>query len=188
MDPISAKAAGGGLSNVAGELSKQGAGAAQKGSGAKFEATRVDKNAGGGDPLAKVEHMKQDFMSTGKLDQNRQPSMSERVAARDGISFQPNLQFDRVASPTAAQNVWAPQQVQGTSQSSQVAGAVQGLNEGQTRLESIIGELRSGKTFSQSELLGMQAEVNVLSEQVQMSTKLVDSAMQSIKSVMQQQV
>ena len=34
----------------------------------------------------------------------------------------------------------------------------------------------------------MQAEVNMLSEQVQMSTKLVDSAMQSIKSVMQQQV
>ena len=54
--------------------------------------------------------------------------------------------------------------------------------------ENIIGELRSGKEFSQGELLGLQAEVHMLSEQVQMSTKLVDSAMQSIKSVMQQQV
>ena len=56
------------------------------------------------------------------------------------------------------------------------------------RLDEIIGDLRSGKQYSQSELIGLQAEVSQLSEQVQMSTKLVDSAMQSIKSVMQQQV
>jgi hypothetical protein len=186
MDPLSAKAAGGGLSNISGELSKS----AQTGSkgGNKFESVRMEKQ---GDALSRADQMLDNFNRTGKVDgaaTTQGPSMAERVAARDGISFQPNLGFMHMDGATAAQGSWAPQQVQATGQAQQVAGAVQGLNEGQARLESIIGELKSGKQYSQQELLGMQAEVNVLSEQIQMSTKLVDSAMQSIKSVMQQQV
>jgi len=185
MDPISAKVGGGGLSNISGELSKApGAGAG----GGKFESVRMDKKQGA-DPIGKLEQQMQSFQKTGKMDGKAQaPSMMERVAARDGIAFQPNLHFMQTGSATQAQNVWAPQPVGDVSKSSQVAGAVQGLNQGQQRLEAIIGELKSGKQFSQSELIGLQAEVGLLSEQVQMSTKLVDSAMQSIKSVMQQQV
>jgi hypothetical protein len=189
MDPISSKAAGGGLSNIAGELSKQGGLGGTKGAGAKFEGVRMEKGAGG-DPLEKASKMLDNFTKTGKVDGiGKEPSMADRVAARSGISFQPNLQFAEVGGVGKMDNnMWAPQQVNQTGASSQVAGAVQGLNEGQARLENIIGELRSGKEFSQGELLGLQAEVHMLSEQVQMSTKLVDSAMQSIKSVMQQQV
>lgn len=186
MDPISAKAAGGGLSNISGELSRAPA-APGKGSGAKFEAIR-QKGTGGDDAMSRVDQMRQDFMRTGKVDQKAAPSMAERVAARDGIAFQPNLSFANTTGVSPSQQVWAPQQVQATGNTQQVAGAVQGLNESQARLEGIIGELRSGREFSQQELIGLQAEVNMLSEQVQMSTKLVDSAMQSIKSVMQQQV
>ena len=184
MDPLSAKV-GGGLSNVSGELSKSVE--PGKGGGGKFESIRSEK--GHGDAMNKADRMLDNFQKTGKVDgvgATQAPSMAERVAARDGISFQPNLSFLNHTAGT--ENAWAPQQVQSTGQSTQVAGAVQGLNEGQARLESIIGELKSGKEFSQSELIGLQAEVGVLSEQVQMSTKLVDSAMQSIKSVMQQQV
>ncbi len=184
MDPISSKVGAGGLGNIANELSKT---SSTKGAGGKFEAMRAEKGQGG-DAHGKADRMTQDFMKTGKLDgQAQAPSMAERVAARDGISFQPNLQFDRFQM-SGPQNTFQPQTVNPTGSTQQVASAVQGLNDGQARLESIIGELRSGKEYSQTELLGMQAEVNMLSEQVQMSTKLVDSAMQSIKSVMQQQV
>jgi hypothetical protein len=187
MDPISSKVGAGGLSNISGELSK----APGIGGGSKFEAMRLDK-AKGGDPIGGVERQMESFQKTGKLDgKAAAPSMAERVAARDGIAFQPNLQFARFDAGNNVQggsNIWAPKPVGDVSASNQVAGAVQGLNQGQARLEQIIGELKSGKQYNQQELLGLQAEVNMLSEQVQMSTKLVDSAMQSIKSVMQQQV
>ncbi|HVY62653.1 MAG TPA: hypothetical protein VHF22_13420 [Planctomycetota bacterium] len=183
MDPLSAKVGAGGLSNLSGELSKS---PAKPGSGGKFEQVRMDKQS---DPMARADRMLDNFQKTGSVHgvtQSQGPSMAQRVAARDGISFQPNLQFAQFGNVQST--TWAPQQVHATGQTQQVAGAVQGLNEGQARLESIIGELKSGKQYSQQELLGLQAEVNVLSEQLQMSTKLVDSAMQSIKSVMQQQV
>lgn len=182
MDPISAKVGGGGLSNISGELSKA-PGLGQ--GGGKFESVRMDKKQA--DPIAKLENRVDHFQKTGKIEGKAAPSMAERVAARDGIAFQPNLQFANFGNAQPA-NVWAAQPVGDVAKSSQVAGAVQGLNQGQQRLEAIIGELKSGKQYSQTELLGLQAEVNLLSEQVQMSTKLVDGAMQSIKSVMQQQV
>lgn len=192
MDPISAKV-GGGLGGVGGgDLSKL-AGSGMKGGAGKFEAVRMEKTGmgGGQDAMSKLDQRMAEFMKTGKLDsatQAKAPSMAERVAAQQGINLQPNLQFANVGGVGGTQDVWAPQQVQGTGGAQQVASAVQGLNENQAKLDSIIAELRSGKQFSQQELIGMQAEVNMLSEQVQMSTKLVDSAMQSIKSVMQQQV
>jgi hypothetical protein len=185
MDPLSAKVGGGGLSNLSGELSKASPG--KTGSGGKFEAVRMDKQS---DPMSRADRMLDNFQKTGSVHGTKEtaaPSMAQRVAARDGISFQPNLHFAQFGNVQQS-TTWAPQQVHATGQTQQVAGAVQGLNEGQARLESIIGELKSGKEYSQQELLGLQAEVNVLSEQLQMSTKLVDSAMQSIKSVMQQQV
>jgi hypothetical protein len=185
MDPLSAKVGGGGLSNLSGELSKT---SGKPGSGGKFESVRMDKQS---DPMSKADRMLDNFQKTGHVSgagQAQAPSMAERVAARDGIAFQPNLNFAHFDGAQATSTAWAPQQVQATGQTQQVAGAVQGLNEGQARLEQIIGELKSGKEYSQTEILGLQAEVNVLSEQLQMSTKLVDSAMQSIKSVMQQQV
>src|SRR2546429_7625321 len=65
----------------------------------------------------------------------------------------PNLQFDRIQGASPVENAWAPQQVGATGQSSQVAGAVQGLNQSQVRLDEIIGDLRSGKQYSQQELI-----------------------------------
>jgi hypothetical protein len=177
MDPVSAQGLSGlgGLGGGYGKIPK----AQVKGPGGKFEALRLDKVAKPvGDGMS-ADQMAQNFFKTGKLDGiQKAPSMAERVAMRDGIAFQPM---------EATQQAWRPNQVQATGESQGVASAIDNLNSGQERMDDIIGQLRSGKEFSQPELLGLQAEVNMLSEQIQMSSKLVDAAMQSIKQVMQQQ-
>ena len=60
MDPLSAKAAGGGLFNIGGELSKGPATGAKPGSGGKFESVRAEK----ADPMGKVDRMTQDSVKT----------------------------------------------------------------------------------------------------------------------------
>jgi hypothetical protein len=176
MDPIAAK----GLGGLGGLGGQPAGGVAQKGQPGKFEAVRTEKLLGPGDK-ADVNKMATNFFQTGKMDAVKTPSMAERVAMRDGISF------PGVSGMQGVDQAWRPNAVQATGKTESVAGAIKDLNSGQQRLDSIIGELRSGKEFTQAEMIGMQAEVNILSEQIQMSTKLVDSAMQSLKQVMQQQ-
>lgn len=175
MDPVTAKGLSG-LGGLGGKLPSQGI--RPKGAPGAFEATRIEKLGPG--KQFDADKVAQNFMRTGSLEGTQKPSMTEQVAMRDGIAFQnPNA-----TGPDAA---WRPNAVQATGKSESVAGALKELNSGQARLDDILGQLRSGKDFSQAELIGMQAEVHVLSEQIQMSTKLVESAMQSLKQVMQQQ-
>jgi hypothetical protein len=178
-DPISAKGLQG-MSNLAGELSKAGE-AGKKGTPGKFEQLRLEKQQ---DPIQQVDRQIENFLKTGKLEagQPREISMAERVAAKDGIAIGQPGQIG------GSQSVWRPQQVQATGGAQQLAESVKDFDAGQKRLDAIMSELQSGKKYTQEELLKLQLEVNVLAEQVSMTTKLVDSAMQSIKQVMQQQV
>ncbi|MFC1705326.1 hypothetical protein ACFL59_00710 [Planctomycetota bacterium] len=177
MDPIAAKGLGG-LGNIGGELAKTGVG--QKGAPGQFQKVMAKQIGGTGEKFD-PQQVAENFMQTGKVESTRAPSMSERVAMRDGIAFQP------IGGLEGGQAAWRPNSVQATGQSESVASVLGDLNSGQNRLDEIIGTLRSGKDMGQAELIGLQAEVHMLSEQIQLSTKLVDSAMQSLKQVMQQQ-
>lgn len=176
MDPISAKGLSG-LGGIGGATPGVG-GIGQKGAPGKFEAVRAERLMGPGTE-ADGNKLAEDFFKTGKVDGGKPSSMAERVAMRDGIAF-PNM-------PTGVDQAWRPNVVQASGKTESVAGAIKDLNAGQQRLDEIIGTLRSGKQMNQAELIGLQAEVHVLSEQIQLSTKMVDAAMQSLKQVMQQQ-
>ncbi len=179
-DPISAKGLQS-MSNIASELSKAGD-AGKKGAPGKFEQIRLEKQQ---DPLQQAEQKIQNFLETGKLEPAGQPreiSMAERVAAREGIVI------GRPDEVGGSQNMWRPQQVDATSGASRMAESIKDFDAGQKRLDEIMAELRSGKKFSHEELLMLQMEVQTLAEQVSLTTKLVDSAMQSVTQVMQQQV
>lgn len=178
MDPVTAKGLGG-LGGLGGKLPTE---MRTKGAPGKFEATRVDKLGAG--KQFDAEKVAANFFESGKVEGKQAPSMAERVAMRDGISFQ---NVNGTIPVQGAEQAWRPNQVQASGKTESVAGAIKDLNSGQERLDGIIDQLRSGRNFSQAELIGLQAEVHVLSEQIQMSTKLVDSAMQSLKQVMQQQ-
>lgn len=178
MDPVAGKA----LQSLSGaDLSKAGA-VDKKAPHGKFEQIRTEKADTGQDKMSEIDKKLENFQQTGKLDQSKEVTMAQRVAARDGISMHPGMKAE------GTQNVWKPQTVQATGQTAKLAEGVKDFNAGQQRLDHIMKELQSGKKYSHEELLGLQMEVNVLSEQMQMTTKLVDSAMQSIKQVMQQQV
>ena len=188
MDPIASKGMQG-LSNVAGELAKAGD-VGKKGAPGKFEQVRAEKLSPG-ETMDKLDRQLDNFSKTGKMDQQpREMTMAQRVAARDGISMHPNQVpgAEGVGKADGAGGAWKPQQVQATGQTQKVAEGLKDFDASQKRLDEIMGELKSGKKYSHEELISLQMEVNVLSEQVQMTTKLVDSATQSIKQVMQQQV
>ncbi len=172
-DPIVSKGLSG-LSQISGELQKA-AETGKKGPAGKFEQVR--------NQLA--EQIKTAGLDPGSVEKPREVSMAERFAARDGIAWQPN--FETTQSGKAGADPWAPKPVEPVEKKG-MTEAVKGLSDGQHRLESIIDELKSGRQFDRAELLGIQAEVSKLTEELQLTTKLVDSAMQGIKNMLQQQV
>lgn len=183
-DPIGASKGLQGLSNIAGELSKAGD-IGKKGTPGKFEQVRMEK-LDPQDRLDQIQKQMQEVGKTGKLDlnTNKEMTMAQRVAAREGIVVRGGEDL----KIGGTQDVWRPQQVQATGETQKLAEGIKDFDASQKRLDEIMSELRSGKKYSQEELLQLQMEVHMLSEKVQMTTKLVDSAMQSVKQVMQQQV
>ena len=62
------------------------------------------------------------------------------------------------------------------------------LEQGYGRLNEIVKDLQSGRSFSSQEILGMQAEMHNLTLQIDITTKVVSEAVSGIKQLMQQQV
>lgn len=62
------------------------------------------------------------------------------------------------------------------------------LKTGQGRLKDLIKEATSGKTFSPSELIGLQAEVGQITTEIQFCSKVVEQGVGSLKQMMQMQV
>ncbi len=190
-DPIAAKGLQG-MQNLAGELSKA-ADAGKKGTPGKFEQVRMEKLEPQ-DKMQQIDKQLDQLQKTGQIDKTGAPkevTMAQRVAAQSGIAYHPGLdKVNQMQGVDSTQSVWKPQAPAATTASptGNVAQGIKDFNDGQQRLVGIMQELRSGKPHSREELLQMQLEVSSLSEQMQMTSKLVDSAMQSIKQVMQQQV
>jgi exonuclease VII small subunit len=99
-----------------------------------------------------------------------------------------------------AEQVQDPQQVNAANEAKNVGEipkvtdmnglekAVNHLKTGQNRLNDIIKECTSGKTYSPQELLGLQAEISDLTTEISMYSKIVEQGVSSIKSTMQMQV
>jgi exonuclease VII small subunit len=99
-----------------------------------------------------------------------------------------------------AEQVQDPQQVNAANEAKNVAEipkvtdmtglekAVNHLKTGQNRLNDLIKECTSGKTYSPQELLGLQAEISDLTTEISMYSKIVEQGVSSIKSTMQMQV
>jgi hypothetical protein len=61
------------------------------------------------------------------------------------------------------------------------------LEGASTRLREIVGQLQSGETFTPQQLLGMQAEMNDISLQIEVTTKVVAETVSGVRQLMQQQ-
>lgn len=62
------------------------------------------------------------------------------------------------------------------------------IEHGQGRLNELIQQVRSGKTFSPQELIGIQAEMHQITVQLETATKVVSQVVQGVKQLLQQQV
>jgi exonuclease VII small subunit len=62
------------------------------------------------------------------------------------------------------------------------------LRTGQNKLNDLIKECTSGKTFSPQELLGMQAQISDITTQISLYSKIVEQGVSAVKSTMQMQV
>lgn len=63
-----------------------------------------------------------------------------------------------------------------------------GVMDGQNQLDQIISKASSGKQFSNQELLAMQASVYKFSQELELTSKVVEKATSGIKQTMQTQV
>src|SRR5262245_5403529 len=55
------------------------------------------------------------------------------------------------------------------------------------RLRELVNDLQGGRTFTPQELLGIQAEMNDITLQIEVTTKVVAEAVSGVKNMMQQQ-
>jgi len=56
-----------------------------------------------------------------------------------------------------------------------------------TRLREIVGQLQSGESFTPQQLLAMQAEMNDITLQIEVTTKVVAETVSGVRHLMQQQ-
>jgi hypothetical protein len=94
----------------------------------------------------------------------------------------------------------APDQVSATNQAQKVGDipkvtdmvslekVVDRLKAGQSRLQELVSSATSGKTFSPQEMIALQAEVQQITTEIQLCSKIVEQGVSSIKSTMQMQV
>ena len=73
-------------------------------------------------------------------------------------------------------------------QASLAQGAIARVDEGRRRLDEIIAQAQSGKTFKPHELLAMQAEVYRISEELSLVNKVVEEGVAGVKRLWNMQV
>jgi hypothetical protein len=72
--------------------------------------------------------------------------------------------------------------------SQRMASFLEKVNSGQHDLDKIIKDLQSGRKFDMKELMSMQLQVQQLSQQMDMTTKLIGKAIENINKAINTQV
>jgi hypothetical protein len=93
-------------------------------------------------------------------------------------------QVQQAGEVEGVQNLQPSQQVGEIKNMDELQGMVDNIKEGQTRLNEIISEATSGKTYSPSEMLAMQAEVGKITTELEMATKVVENFVSSVKTTL----
>lgn len=118
-----------------------------------------------------------DFAQTlgmGGLDQDPSPTGQMQAMGGDGVSFSPALDVTNASTPEASEKVM------------DMLGEV---NKGQIQMDSLVNHiLYSGKKFSNQELLVIQAHVFHYAQMTELTVKVAEQGVSSVKSVLNTQV
>ena len=131
------------------------------------------------------------------------PVAAEAPAARGGQSFEdvldrvdgsqikvhppeavvPSLQLD----PTARAEALRSEKLKLARDEGGIERLGLELERSTARLGEIVGQLRSGESFSPQDLLAMQTEMNDITLQIEVTTKVVAETVAGVRHLMQQQ-
>ena len=161
MDPTS----GGGIGKAAGELLKE----MEK---AQSELQQLDQIQGGQTGGANFSNV-MDAQNVPATNQVQGVQESHKVLLQAKVDA--NLPSTRVGAPDKAQN-------------SKLTKMLEGLIGGQDRMTGIMNMALSGRQFSPPELIGLQAGVYRFSQELELTSKVVEKATSGIKQTMNTQV
>jgi len=103
-------------------------------------------------------------------------------------------QTDKAKEAQATQQLNPVEQAQKTGEIPKVTDmsslqqVVDRIKDGQSRLNSLIKESTSGKTYSPQEMLGLQAEISAITTDIQLCSKVVEQGVAGVKQMLQMQV
>ena len=149
------------------------------------EASKQMQNAS--EQISKFEELRQKMEAQEVSSPAAQKSGMEKASAD-------NLQAQQAQEVQAPQNANAVGDVQKLGEIPKVTDmqglekVVNRLKSGQDRLNSLINESLSGKSFTPQEMLALQAEVSQITSEIQLCTEIVKSGLGSVKQVMSTQV
>ena len=147
------------------------------------------------------------FKEAGKQMQNASEQVSKFEELRNKMEAQDisgtnkagqnNLQIeqtDKAKEAQATQKMNPVEQAQKTGEIPKVTDmsslqeVVNRIKDGQNRLNNLIKESTSGKTYSPQEMIGLQAEISSITTDIQLCSKVVEQGVAGVKQMLQMQV
>lgn len=170
------------------KLQDQGAQQTNKQGASKFDGVLADKAQGAGQVDATQGVNKaQAPQATQKADAVRQVETVNKTekAALNKV----NVAGQEPMTAKGAEPVAAKAETSKTSKAGDMMTQVVGdLEKGQVNLEKIISQASSGKQFSNAELLSLQASMYQYTQQLDLTSKVVEKATTGLKDVVKTQV
>lgn len=93
----------------------------------------------------------------------------------------------RVEGPERGQDLYL-QKVDEAQEPGGVRKLLSEIEVGTQKLDSLLAELNKGRTFTTQELIGLQAEIQAISRQVEVTTRVVSEVVSNVKNLLQQQI
>lgn len=170
------------------KLQDQGAQQTNKQGASKFDGVLADKSQGAGQvDAAQGPNKAQAAQATQRADAVRQV---ETVNKADKAALNKvNTAGQQPATAKGAEAVGQKAETaKGSKASDMVTQMVGDLEKGQVNIEKIISQASSGKQFSNAELLSLQASMYQYTQQLDLTSKVVEKATTGLKDVVKTQV
>lgn len=121
------------------------------------------------------------------LEKSDQAGLAQEAARVQGAAQAEGPGPAKVVGPEQAEGLYA-RKLEEAQEPGGVRKLLGEVEAGAHRLEDLIGQLQGGRTFNAQELLGLQAEIQQVSLQVETTTKVVSDIVSGVKQLMQQQI
>ncbi|WP_426750646.1 ATP-dependent helicase HrpB [Myxococcus sp. Y35] len=169
------------------KLQEQGAQQTNKQGASKFDGVLADKAQGAGQvDAAQQVNKAQAAQATQRTDAVRQV---ETVNKTEKAALNKVRGAQESVTPKAAEPVVAKAEASKSSKVGDMMQQIVGdLEKGQVNLDDIIKKASSGKQFSNAELLSLQASMYQYTQQLDLTSKVVEKATTGLKDVVKTQV